>query len=148
MRTAYLIMFCSSLFFLSCASFIIPEKDVILINLDGTQYIGIIKYNDNYSGNLTIFKGPNGESLSGKFVVVDQTSINRKQGSIVIPQNNQIPTVGGITQSSSGEINATGYWYGIGDKGTKIEGTMTIGVGGHGSGSCKDSKGNLYKILF
>ena len=126
----------------------IQDKDVTLITSEGAQYSGAIKYKDGYSGVLTIPNGPNNESFSGNFVVVDQTSIHKKQGSIVVSQNNQMPAVGGITQSSSGEVNATGYWYGVGNKGTKIEGTMTIGVGGHGFGICKDSDGNSYKILF
>ena len=92
-----------SLIFTNCAG-MIQDKNVTLINYEGDQYSGIIKYKDGYSGVLAIPNGPNGESFSGNFVVVDQTSINRKQGSIVIPQSNQIPAVGGVTQSSSGII--------------------------------------------
>lgn len=136
-----------SLLFMSCAG-IIQDKDITLISTEGAQYSGVIKYKDGYSGVLTIPTGPNGESFSGNFVVVDQTSISKEQGSIVVPQNNQIPAVGGITKSSYGEINATGYWSGIGDKGTNIEGTIAIGVGGHGYGLCRDSNGESYKIMF
>lgn len=146
MKKSFLILFGLSLFLLSCA--IYQSKDVTLIQSNGIQYTGVIKYSDGYSGTLSIVEGPGGESFSGKFVVVDQTSTNIKKGSIIVPQSNQIPAVGGIAESSSGEINATGYWYGTGNKGTKIEGTMRIGIGGHGHGTCKDSKGNIYKIIF
>jgi hypothetical protein len=103
----FLVTICSSLLFINCAV-LIQDKDVTLITSEGTQYFGFIKYKDGYSGILTIPKGPNDGSLSGNFVVVDQTSVNRKQGNIVVPQNNQMPAVGGITQSSSGEVNAAG----------------------------------------
>jgi hypothetical protein len=148
MQKILFILALSLLYLFSACAALIPEKSVTLINLAGEQYTGVIKYSDGYSGVLTIAQGPNGESFSGNFVVVDQTSINKKQGSIVVPQNNQLPAIGGINQASSGEINANGYWYGIGNKGTKIEGAMTIGIGGHGHGICKDNNGNSYKILF
>lgn len=146
-KKVLLVLFFLLFLFSACATFI-SNKAVTLINPEGGQYTGVIKYKDGYSGILTIAQGPNGESFSGNFVVVDQTSITKKRGSIVVPQNNQMPAIGGVNQSSSGEINANGYWYGIGSKGTKIEGTMTIGIGGHGHGICKDSNGNSYKILF
>jgi hypothetical protein len=123
-------------------------KSVTLIGSEGIQYTGKIRYKDGYSGIPTIPQGPGGESFSGNYVVVDQTSINRIQGSMVVPQNNQMPAVGGISQVSSGQVNANGYWYGIGGKGTKIEGTMTIGLGGHGHGTCKDGNGKSYQIVF
>lgn len=147
MKKSFLIVFVLSLFLLSCAA-MIQDKEVSLIQSNGIQYTGVIKYSDGYSGTLSIVKGPNGESFTGKFVVVDQTSTKTKKGSIIVPQNNQIPAVGGITESSSGDINAIGYWYGTGNKGTKIEGTMRIGIGGHGHGTCRDSNGNIYKIIF
>ena len=109
MIRAFLFAICTSLLLTSCAA-MIYDKDVTLVNDGGTQYSGVIKYKDGYSGILTISEGPDGESFSGNFVVVDQTSVNTKKGSIIVPQNNQIPAVGGVTQSSSGDINATGYW--------------------------------------
>lgn len=138
---------CISLLLTSCAA-MLNDKVVTIVGDGSRQYSGVIKYRDSYSGILTVSEGPGGESFSGNFVVVDQTSVATRQGSIVVPQNNQIPAVGGVTQTSSGEINATGYWYGVGNMGTTIDGTMTIGIGGHGYGVCKDSKGNSYKIIF
>ncbi len=134
-------------FLYSCAA-VINDKDVTLIRNDSKQYTGSIKYSDPYSGILSINNGPKGESFSGKFVVIDQTATSTSNGTIVVPNNSQIPAVGGITKSSSGVIKATGYWFGKSNKGTKIEGRMQIEIGGHGHGTCKDSDGNTYEIIF
>lgn len=135
------------LLLMSCTA-VIANKNVTMVDDKGIQYLGAIDYKDGYSGVLTISEGPGGESFSGKFVVVDHTSVSTKQGSIIVPQNDKLPAVGGAAQSSSGEIKADGYWHGVGNKGTTIEGTMTIGRGGHGYGICKDSNGYSYKIMF
>ena len=133
-----------SLLIVGCAT----TKPVTLIGNDKKQYIGRIDYNrDGLSGILTIEVGPNGEKYTGPFVVVDRTAISRAQGVLIAPQGNQFPAFGSMGSTSSGGLDASGFWYGSGDKGSTMECVLQIGIGGYGHGTCKHSNGLEYRIL-
>ena len=125
----------------------LPSKVVTLVGKEGNQFVGNLDYDGPYSGILTVEKGPNDEKFSGRFTVVDRTSVQRHQGSIVVPQGNQLPAIGVAGGSSSGEVDATGFWYAIGDKGSRMDCELIVGRGGHGYGVCKHSNGIEYKIV-
>jgi hypothetical protein len=118
-----------------------------LVDDDGNQFLGQLIYDGPYSGILTVNNGPAGEYFSGRFTVVDQTAVQRAQGSVVVPHGNQLPAVGTVGSSASGNVNASGYWYSVGENGTKMECVLNIGLGGHGHGNCKDNNDTEYKIL-
>jgi hypothetical protein len=120
---------------------------VTLLGNDGGQFVGELNYDGPYSGTLTVEHGPNGERFTGRFVVVDRTSTQTTQGALVVPQGGQIPTVGTVGSASSGHIDASGFWYAVGDKGSKMDCTLEIGRGGHGHGTCKHINGAEYRIV-
>lgn len=128
-----------------CAA--IPSKTVTLVGEEGNHFVGILNYDGPYSGVLTVENGPNGELFSGRFTVIDRTAVQKYQSSIVIPQGNQVPAIGAAGGSSSGNVDASGFWYAIGDKGSKMDCELIIGLGGHGYGVCKHSNGVKYKIV-
>jgi hypothetical protein len=123
----------------SCAS--IPSKVVTLIAPDGPKYVGRLDYSDGLSGVLTVEDGPNGESFSGEYVV-DRTTVNQSQGKLVIP-GNTVPAIG----ASAGNVDASGFWYAMGDKDSIMLCTLAVGRQGHGYGTCKHSNGKEYKIV-
>ncbi len=95
-----------ALLLVSCA--VIPSKVVTLVSTAGDQFLGNLKYSDGLSGTLTVMEGPNSESFSGPYSVVDRTAVQNSQGTIVVPKSN-MPTVGAASAFSSSQINATGY---------------------------------------
>lgn len=129
-----------------CAA-LIPPKVVTLVENGGHQFIGKLTYDGPFSGELVVENGPNNERFSGRFTVIDRTSTQKTQGTIVVPQNNQLPGVGSVASTSSGQIQADGYWFASGSRGTNMQCELKIGIGGHGYGVCKHSNGAEYKIL-
>ena len=125
----------------------IPSKVVTLVGNEGDQFVGSLNYDGPYSGTLTIEKGPGSERFTGRFIVVDRTAVQEHQGTLVVPQDNQLPAIGTVGGASSGKVDATGFWYAVGDKGSKMECELQIGLGGHGYGICKHSNGMEYKIV-
>jgi len=143
-----------NLLFLACFFLLVSgcvtqyvAKVVTIIGDDGNQYVGQLIYEGPYSGALTVENGPNGERFTGRFVVVDRTATQTSQGALVVPQNNQMPAIGSSTSTTSGDLNATGYWYASGNKGSKMDCILEIGRLGHGYGVCKHCNGVQYKIL-
>lgn len=133
----------SCLFLASC----IPPKPVTLIGENGEQFIGQVTYDGPFTGTLTIESGPMGEQFFGRFVVVDRTATQRSQGTVVVPQGTSLPAMGAATNVSSGGVDASGFWYAVGNKGSRMECTLSIGRGGHGHGVCKHVNGESYRIL-
>lgn len=125
----------------------IPPKPVTLIGETGEQFIGHVSYDGPFSGTLTIDNGPSGEQFSGRFVVIDRTATQQSQGTVVVPQGTSLPAVGTATNVSSGGIDASGFWYAVGNKGSRMECNLSIGRGGHGHGICKHANGKSYRIL-
>ena len=60
----------------------IPSKVVSLQETTGAIFLGELVYSDGYSGLITMKNGPQGESFSSRFVVVDKTSVTTTQGTI------------------------------------------------------------------
>lgn len=150
MKIKTISLFVLSLLITGCA---IASQTVTLIGNDKDQYIGRLDYDGPYcisacySGILNIEIGPNGEKFTGRFVIVDRTATSRMQGALVVPQGNQLPAVGSVGSTSSGSIDASGFWYASGDKGSTMECVLQIGRGNHGHGTCKHSNGREYQIL-
>ena len=130
-----------------CATGFRKDIPVTLIGNDKELYIGRLDYDNFYSGILTIEVGSNRETFTGRFVVVDRTARSSTQGALVVPQGNQLPVIGSVGSTSSGGIDASGFWYGSGDKGSTMECVLQIGSYGRGHGTCKHSNGREYKIL-
>jgi hypothetical protein len=124
----------------------IPAKVVTLIGPDGPQYFGSLEYSDGLSGVLTVQNGPLGESFTGRYTVIDRTAVGQSQGTLVMP-GNSTPTIGATGSSSSGNVDASGYWYAVGDKGSTMQCDLVVGRQGHGRGTCKHSNGNVYQIV-
>jgi len=139
-----LVMLTTSL--VACST-ILPSKMVTLVGKEGDQFVGNVNYDGPYSGTLTIENGPNDEHFSGRFTVIDRTAIQKHQGTLVVPQGNQFPAVGTAGDVSSSNIDATGFWYAVGGKGSKMECELTVGLGGHAHGICKHNNGREYKII-
>jgi len=96
---------------------------------------------------LSIENGPDAEAFTGRFVVVDKTSTQTSQGTLVVPQTTVMPALGVANSSSSGNVDAQGFWYGTGNKGSLLNCILQMGRGGHGRGNCKHSQGLEYEIL-
>ena len=124
----------------------IPAKVVTLIGADGPHYVGRLDYSDGFSGVLSIEKGPLGENFTGRYTVIDRTAVGNSQGTLVIP-GNPIPAIGVSGSSSSSNVDASGYWYAVGDKGSTMQCNLAVGRQGHGQGTCKHSNGNVYQIV-
>ena len=151
MKIKIILLFVLSLLIVGCALGrpLPSSKTVTLIGNDKEHYTGRIDYPTyEYNGILTIEVGPNGEKYTGPYVIVDRTATSSTQGKIIIPAWNQLPAVGSMGSTSSGIINASGFWYATGDKGSTMECVLEAGMGGHGHGTCKNSNGREYKILF
>ncbi len=144
MRFQYIYLIIISVLLLSGC---IAAKKVSLIRPDGQIYSGTLSYDGPYSGNIVIKNGPNNESFSGTFVVVDKTAVKRNQGSLIVPQGNTIPAFGSTSGTSSGNVDASGYWYATGNNGSHMKCTLIIGIGGHGHGTCKHDNGAFYEIM-
>ncbi|MBW9271730.1 MAG: hypothetical protein K1566_18985 [Candidatus Thiodiazotropha sp. (ex. Lucinisca nassula)] len=125
----------------------IAAKKVSLIQPDGHVYQGTLTYDGPYSGDLVIDNGPNNIKYTGRFVVVDKTSINKKQGSVIVPQVSNLPAVGSTSSTSSGNIDAQGYWYAAGSDGSHMKCILSIGAGGHGHGTCTHENDSKYEIM-
>jgi hypothetical protein len=128
----------------SCA--VIPSKVVTLVSNAGDQFAGKLEYSDGLSGTLVVTEGPDNESFAGPYSVVDRTAVHNSQGTVVVQKSN-MPTVGAASTSSSSQINATGYWYGRGNRGSTMNCTLEIGRQGHGHGICQHSNGQQYQIV-
>ncbi|SRR2546429_8286694 len=94
-------------------------------------YSGTLVFDGPYTGTLTIPKGPDGESFSGRYVATDMTSVAQ-----------------GFGASSAGPIEATGVWVGQGSRGSTIQADVKVGRGGHGIGTAKHSNGKVYQVSF
>jgi len=103
---------------------------------------------DRSKGILTIENGPNGEKFTGNFIVVDRTGWSSTQGAIMVPIGNQPPAFGTVQSQSSGQYDATSYWYATGSKGSTMKCEMKAGRGTHGQGICKHSNGNEYEMVY
>jgi hypothetical protein len=123
-----------------------PPKTISLQAADGVVYFGELEYVDGYSGILTIERGPEGASYSGRFVVVDFTAKSTQSGGVVVPVPGSVPAVGSTSATSSGEVNAFGSWHAVGSNGASMSCELRMGRGGHGVGTCKHSNGREYKI--
>ena len=125
----------------------IPPRSVTLVGEAGEQFIGQLSYDDPFSGTLTIESGPGGEQFSGRFVVVDRTATQQSQGAFVAPQRTSPPAIGAATNVATEAVDASGFWYAVGNKGSRMDCTLSIGRGGHGHGVCKHANGKSYRIL-
>jgi hypothetical protein len=124
----------------------IPAKIVTLISAEGNQYLGKIDYSDAFSGVLSIEHGPLGESFLGRYTAIDKTAVGQANGTMVVPSN-RMPAVGVSNATSSGSIDATGYWYAIGNRGSTMQCHLDLGRLGHGQGTCRHSDGHVYQII-
>lgn len=124
----------------------VPTKQVTLSTGSGDIRIGQLVYDGPYSGALTFPGDEFHESFTGRFTVVDRTAIKKSSSDIVVPSNNPVPAMGSSATTETKGIDATGYWYGQGSKGTTIKCTLEMGIQGHGFGSCSGSNGLTYEI--
>lgn len=92
-------------------------------------YVGTLTFDGPYTGELTIPKGPEGESFTGRYVATDMTT-------------------GALAVGGTGQIDARGVWTGRGSRGTSLTAEVTLGRGGHGIGKAKDANGKEYQISF
>jgi hypothetical protein len=128
-----------------CAT--IPPKVVTFVAPGKTPFVGKLEYDGSYSGTLSLQNGPDDEAFTGRFVVVDKTATQTSQGTLVVPQPTVMPALGVANSSSSGNIDAQGFWFGTGNKGSLLNCILQMGRGGHGRGNCKHSNGLDYEIL-
>ena len=122
----------------------IPSKVVSLQETTGAIFLGELVYSDGYSGVITVKNGPQGESFSGRFVVVDKSSVTTTQGTI--SSYGLAPSFGTVGLTSSSQIDASGVWHAVGNLGSSMSCDLQIGRGGHGSGICKHTNGTAYRI--
>ncbi len=122
-------------------------RTVTLVGNDKETYSGLLDYN-NKNNILTVEVGPNREKFTGPFVIVDRTAYGQTQGRAIVPQGNLFPAVGSVGSTSSGNFDASGFWYGSGDQRSTMECVLQMGLNLHGQGACKHSNGLEYKILF
>jgi len=124
-----------------------PSKVVTLVDHGKPPFIGNLNYDSSYSGVLNMEDGPEGETFTGRFAVVDKTSTQESQRTLIVQQSTTSPLSGTTNSNSFEGIEALGYWYGTGSKGSLLNCVLQVGRGGHGRGSCKHSKGFEYEIL-
>jgi hypothetical protein len=136
-----------SLLITGCVGAVNTLRTVTLVGNDKELYIGRLDCNGE-GGILSVEVGPNGEKFTGPFVIVDRTAYSRTQGRAIVPQGSLFPAVGSVGSTSSGNVDASGFWYGSGDKGSTMECVLQMGLSVHGHGACKHSNGLEYKILF
>ncbi len=123
------------------------SRTVTMIGKNKEFYVGRI--DGTASGFiLNMQNGPNGEKFTGTYVVVDRTAYSRSQGGIMVPVGNQFPAVGSASSSSSSRIDAHGYWYSKGDKGSTMKCVLQAGIEFHGQGTCQHSNGSEYEITY
>ncbi len=132
------------MWFVGCVTY--AQKIVTLVENNGKQFKVIINYDGPYTGELVVEEGPDNERFVGRFTVVDRTSTQVTRGNIVVPKSNQLPSLGSVESSSGGKVEAEGFWFGTGNKGSTMQCHLTIGRGGHGYGDCKHSNGSEFKI--
>ena len=123
------------------------SRTVTMIGKDKEFYVGRIDRTDS-GFILNMQNGPNGEKFTGTYVVVDRTAYSRSQGGIMVPVGNQLPAVGSASSSSSGRVDARGYWYAKGDKESTMKCELQVGLELHGQGTCRHSNGSEYEITF
>jgi hypothetical protein len=128
----------------ACVSYV--PKTVTLSSSSEDSFSGILNYDGPYSGTITL-NGPSNESFSGRFVVIDKTAQASSQGSMVALTNNPLPSTAVFNSTSTGSLQAQGFWSAIGSKGSKMNCTLEIGRAGHGNGICKHSDGKKYQIM-
>lgn len=129
-----------------CAT--ISPKQVSLTSEAGQVFKGDLVYSDPFSGTMTVENGPFGESFSGMFVVVDRTAVSSSGGALLAPAvNGGQPAFGSAQGSSSGNIDAGGFWHALGNKGAFMDCELLMGRQGHGKGSCKHSSGKIFNLL-
>lgn len=145
MKSIKVILFVFAVGLAGCGT--IPSKVVTLVEHGNKPYIGKLDYDGSLSGALTVENGPDGEMFTGRFVVIDKTSTQTSQGTLVVPQTAVMPALGIANSTSSGQIDAHGFWYGVGSKGSLLNCILQVGKNGHGHGNCKHSKGIEYEIL-
>jgi len=136
-----------SLLITGCIGAVNILRTVTLVGNDRDVYSGRLDYN-NKNNILTVEVGPNGEKFTGPFVIVDRTAYGQTQGRAIVPQGSLFPAVGSVGSTSSGNVDASGFWYGSGDKRSTMECVLQMGLSVHGHGACKHSNGLEYKILF
>jgi len=109
---------------------VLPTHKVSLSNTSEV-YSGVLKFDSGYTGELSIPKGPEGESFSGRYVATDMSASAQAVGA-----------------SATGQIDAQGVWAGRGSRGSTMHATVKVGRGGHGIGTAKHSNGKEYQISF
>tara|TARA_R100000656_G_C3882815_1_gene114827 strand:- start:23 stop:463 length:441 start_codon:yes stop_codon:yes gene_type:complete len=134
-----------TIFAVGCAT-AIPNRTVTLLGSGGELYQGVLAYDGPYSGTLTFNEGPQGESFSGRYIVVDKTSMKRSSGDLIAPSNGTIPVIGTASSSESGEVSAEGVYIAKSKSG-HIKCEISVGAQGHGKGTCAHSSGSTYDII-
>lgn len=130
-----------------CVTVSIPSKSVLLVPESGKPYEGRLDYSGPYAGTISVLAGPDGESFTGRFIVVDRTSKQASMASVTVPNPVAAAPATGIgVSSSAGPVDATGFWYAAGDKGSTMQCELAMGMGGHGQGTCKHSGGKAYQL--
>lgn len=125
----------------------IQSKSVVLAPASGKSFEGRLEYSGPYSGTIALPQGPDGEAFTGRFIVVDRTAKQASTASISVPNpGGIIPATGVGVSSSAGRIDASGFWYATGDKGSTIQCELAMGIGGHGQGTCQHSNGQKYQL--
>lgn len=128
----------------ACATGEIPPKAVMLIQDGARPFEGTLSYTGPYSGSISIPRGPNDESFTGRFVVVDRTS--KEASSSSISGGGLAPINGVAVSSAAGRVDASGFWYATGSNGSTLQCELRMGLGGHGQGTCTHSAGAKYQI--
>ncbi len=105
------------------------------------------------SGTITIEKGPDGETFSGPYTIMDRTPRAGSQSSAFVPMQGNIPAIGQSQSQVFGKADATAVWVGQGNRGSRLEGEIPVsidknGVFYHGQGSVRHNDGRLFKIMF
>lgn len=140
-----IILLASTILLVSCAT-AIPDKQVTLVNSNGEFHQGKLTYDGPYSGNLVFESGPEGESFSGRYTVIDKTSVKKSSGDLIVPNGGPIPAIGSTASSESGEIKADGYYFAKSKTGS-LKCEIVVGAQGHGKGRCTHSDGSTYDII-
>jgi len=156
MKTKIVLLLVLSLLLIGCAAGKLStpitmmgnNKDMYSGRIDHPCYFNIWgDICDANKGILTIENGPNGETFTGNFVVVNRTAMSSTQGGAFVPMGNNAIAVGSVRSESSGRVDMTSYWYATGSKGSTMKCEMKAG-GGHGQGICKHSSRAEYEILY
>ncbi len=92
-------------------------------------YVGTLTFDTPYTGELSIPKGPGGESFKGYYVAGDMASGARVTGGTSLKDE-------------------LGFWTGEGTRGSSLSAEITVGRGRHGIGTATDWNGKEYTISF